>query len=148
MENGLTWDWRRCLVFAQAGAGPHGGRADGDQPGCRSTRRRQMAPERRRTGLNVTQMLARRSRGGPDVGALLRHNMKVFRTLLFQVTQTPAYIKSNPNGLLRKTFFNIYIYILQDNRSFVKVWSKSSKSTIMYESGKIYFENYLNCYSW
>lgn len=40
------------------------------------------------------------------------------------------------------------VFILQDNRKFIKVWSKCSKSPIMYESGKIYFENYLNCYSW
>uniref|UniRef100_A0A8C9X590 Ddb1 and cul4 associated factor 17 n=1 Tax=Sander lucioperca TaxID=283035 RepID=A0A8C9X590_SANLU len=37
--------------------------------------------------------------------------------------------------------------LLQDNRDFIKAWSKTSKSTIMYESGKIYFENYQNCYS-
>ncbi|XP_056914754.1 DDB1- and CUL4-associated factor 17 [Takifugu flavidus] len=77
-----------------------------------------MAPERRKKSVNATELLNRRSRGIPDVGSVLRHNMKVFRNLLFQ-----------------------------DNRSFIKVWSRSSKSTIMYESGKIYFENYLNCYS-
>uniref|UniRef100_A0A8C6Q1G4 DDB1 and CUL4 associated factor 17 n=1 Tax=Nothobranchius furzeri TaxID=105023 RepID=A0A8C6Q1G4_NOTFU len=31
--------------------------------------------------------------------------------------------------------------------SFVKVWSKTSKSPVMYENGKIYFDNYQNCYS-
>uniref|UniRef100_A0A8C3ARM9 Ddb1 and cul4 associated factor 17 n=1 Tax=Cyclopterus lumpus TaxID=8103 RepID=A0A8C3ARM9_CYCLU len=37
--------------------------------------------------------------------------------------------------------------LLQDNRDFINVWNKSSKSTIMYENGKIYLENYQNCYS-
>ncbi|KAG9271447.1 DDB1- and CUL4-associated factor 17 [Astyanax mexicanus] len=37
--------------------------------------------------------------------------------------------------------------ILQDGTEFTKVWTKSSKSLISYESGRIYFENYRNCYS-
>ncbi|XP_070400076.1 DDB1- and CUL4-associated factor 17 isoform X3 [Nothobranchius furzeri] len=37
--------------------------------------------------------------------------------------------------------------VAEENRSFVKVWSKTSKSPVMYENGKIYFDNYQNCYS-
>ncbi|KAI4886738.1 hypothetical protein NFI96_015747 [Prochilodus magdalenae] len=37
--------------------------------------------------------------------------------------------------------------ILQDGTEFTKVWAKSSKSLISYDSGRIYFENYSNCYS-
>ncbi|XP_062861540.1 DDB1- and CUL4-associated factor 17 [Trichomycterus rosablanca] len=37
--------------------------------------------------------------------------------------------------------------ILQDGAEFTKVWTKSSKSLILYESGRIYFENYRCCYS-
>ncbi|XP_039674145.1 DDB1- and CUL4-associated factor 17 isoform X2 [Perca fluviatilis] len=77
-----------------------------------------MAPYRRKRAVNATELLNRRSRGIRDAGNLIRHNMKVFRGIL-----------------------------LQDNRNFIKAWSKTSKSTIMYESGKIYFENYQNCYS-
>uniref|UniRef100_A0A672Z459 DDB1 and CUL4 associated factor 17 n=1 Tax=Sphaeramia orbicularis TaxID=375764 RepID=A0A672Z459_9TELE len=50
--------------------------------------------------------------------ALSRYNLKVFRGVL-----------------------------LQDTRVFLKVWSKTSKSKIMYENGKFYFENYQICYS-
>ncbi|AWP13118.1 putative DDB1- and CUL4-associated factor 17 isoform 2 [Scophthalmus maximus] len=80
-----------------------------------------MAPCRGSRGnraVNTTELLSRRSRGVEDAGTLMRHNMKVLRSIL-----------------------------LQDNRSFIKVWSKTSKSSIMYENGKIYFENYQNCYS-
>ncbi|XP_035860309.1 DDB1- and CUL4-associated factor 17 isoform X3 [Sander lucioperca] len=77
-----------------------------------------MAPYRRKGAVNATELLNRRSRGISDAGTLIRHNMKVLRGIL-----------------------------LQDNRDFIKAWSKTSKSTIMYESGKIYFENYQNCYS-
>ncbi|XP_076858875.1 DDB1- and CUL4-associated factor 17 [Brachyhypopomus gauderio] len=37
--------------------------------------------------------------------------------------------------------------ILQDDTEFTKVWTKSSKSLISYEGGRIYFENYRSCYS-
>ncbi|KAF4086977.1 hypothetical protein AMELA_G00090600 [Ameiurus melas] len=37
--------------------------------------------------------------------------------------------------------------ILQDGAEFTKVWTKSSKSTISYESGRIYFENYRCSYT-
>uniref|UniRef100_A0A7N6B1D3 DDB1 and CUL4 associated factor 17 n=1 Tax=Anabas testudineus TaxID=64144 RepID=A0A7N6B1D3_ANATE len=77
-----------------------------------------MAPYRAKRTVNSTELLIRRSRGIRDGGTLIRQNMKVLRGI-----------------------------ILQDNRNFVKVWSKTSKSTIMYENGKIYFENYQNCYS-
>ncbi|KAA8588152.1 hypothetical protein FQN60_001346 [Etheostoma spectabile] len=77
-----------------------------------------MAPYRRKRAVNATELLNRRSRGIRDAGTLIRHNMKVLRGIL-----------------------------LQDNRDFIKAWSKTSKSTMMYESGKIYFENYQNCYS-
>ncbi|XP_041806320.1 DDB1- and CUL4-associated factor 17 isoform X2 [Chelmon rostratus] len=77
-----------------------------------------MAPCWRKTTVNATELLSRRSRGITDAGTIVRHNMKVLRALL-----------------------------LKDNRDFIKVWSKTSKSTIMYENGKIYFENYQICYS-
>lgn len=50
------------------------------------------------------------------------------------------------NTVITNIFF--IIVTLQDNRGFIKAWSKTSKSTITYENGKIYFENYQNCYSW
>ncbi|XP_078117990.1 DDB1- and CUL4-associated factor 17 isoform X2 [Sander vitreus] len=77
-----------------------------------------MAPYQRKGAVNATELLNRRSRGIRDAGTLIRHNMKVLRGIL-----------------------------LQDNRDFIEAWSKTSKSTIMYESGKLYFENYQNCYS-
>uniref|UniRef100_A0A665W300 DDB1 and CUL4 associated factor 17 n=1 Tax=Echeneis naucrates TaxID=173247 RepID=A0A665W300_ECHNA len=77
-----------------------------------------MAPCRRTTKLNSAELLVRRSRGVADAGTLLRLNLKVLRSIL-----------------------------LQENRKFMKVWSKTSKSAITYENGKLYFENYLNCYS-
>ncbi|XP_040912422.1 DDB1- and CUL4-associated factor 17 isoform X1 [Toxotes jaculatrix] len=77
-----------------------------------------MAPCRRIGTVNTTELLNRRSRGIRDAGSLIRQNMKVLRNI-----------------------------VLQDNRNFRKVWSKTSKSTISYENGKIYFENYQNCYS-
>uniref|UniRef100_A0A8C5DUN7 DDB1- and CUL4-associated factor 17 n=1 Tax=Gouania willdenowi TaxID=441366 RepID=A0A8C5DUN7_GOUWI len=67
-------------------------------------------------GLNVTELLDQRSRGGK--AALNRLNLKILRGIL-----------------------------LQDNRRFVEVWLKTSKSPIMYENGNIYFHNYLDCYS-
>ncbi|TNN54233.1 DDB1- and CUL4-associated factor 17 [Liparis tanakae] len=77
-----------------------------------------MAPCSRKRAVNATELLSRRSRGIGDAGSLIRHSMEVLRGIL-----------------------------LQDNRDFVKVWNKTSKSTIMYENGKIYLENYQNCYS-
>ncbi|KAM8854673.1 DDB1- and CUL4-associated factor 17 isoform 2-T2 [Spinachia spinachia] len=77
-----------------------------------------MAPYRGGRAANAALLLTRRRGGIGDGGSLTRHNVKVLRGVL-----------------------------LQDNRDFVKVWSKSSKSTMMYENGKIYFENYQNCYS-
>uniref|UniRef100_UPI0037E92A37 DDB1- and CUL4-associated factor 17 n=1 Tax=Semicossyphus pulcher TaxID=241346 RepID=UPI0037E92A37 len=77
-----------------------------------------MAHYRRKRTVNTTELLNRRSRGVKDAGTIIRHNMKVLRAVL-----------------------------LQDNRDYIKVWSKTSKSTIMYENGKIYFENYQNCFS-
>ncbi|KAM4608991.1 DDB1- and CUL4-associated factor 17 [Polymixia lowei] len=67
---------------------------------------------------STTQLLDLRSRGISDVGKLTRQNLKILRGV-----------------------------VLQDNRNFIKVWSKTSKSSISYESGKIYFENYQSCYS-
>ncbi|KAM9850738.1 DDB1- and CUL4-associated factor 17 isoform 2-T2 [Aulostomus maculatus] len=77
-----------------------------------------MAPNRRKRRVNAAEMLNRRGRGIRDAGTLTRLNLKVLRGI-----------------------------ILQDNRDFKKVWSKTSKSTITYENGKIYFENYQSCYS-
>ncbi|XP_069009899.1 DDB1- and CUL4-associated factor 17 isoform X1 [Embiotoca jacksoni] len=77
-----------------------------------------MALYRRKSSVNAAELLSRRSRGIRDAGTLLRHGMSILRGVL-----------------------------LQENRSFTKVWSKTSKSTIMYENGKIYFENYQSCYS-
>uniref|UniRef100_A0A3Q3VM00 DDB1 and CUL4 associated factor 17 n=1 Tax=Mola mola TaxID=94237 RepID=A0A3Q3VM00_MOLML len=77
-----------------------------------------MALHRRKRTVNATELLNRRSRGLSDAGTINRHNLKLLRALIFQ-----------------------------ENRTFIKVWSKTSKCTIMYENGKIYFENYENCYS-
>ncbi|XP_071378882.1 DDB1- and CUL4-associated factor 17 [Centroberyx affinis] len=67
---------------------------------------------------NAAELLSLRRRGVRDAGTLSRQNMRILRGV-----------------------------VLQDNRSFIKVWSKTSKSTITYENGKIYFENYQSCYS-
>nr|XP_046261208.1 DDB1- and CUL4-associated factor 17 [Scatophagus argus] len=77
-----------------------------------------MAPYKRRRTVNATELLSQRGRGIRDAGTMIRHNMKVLRALTFQ-----------------------------ESRNFIKVWSKISKSTITYENGKIYFENYQTCYS-
>uniref|UniRef100_A0A8C5CWK6 Ddb1 and cul4 associated factor 17 n=1 Tax=Gadus morhua TaxID=8049 RepID=A0A8C5CWK6_GADMO len=77
-----------------------------------------MTCPRRKRQTNTTCMLARRSRGFPDYGNILRANMRMLRAI-----------------------------VLQEDRNFIKVWSKTSKSTIAYDSGKIYFENYQSCYS-
>ncbi|KAM9344086.1 DDB1- and CUL4-associated factor 17 [Pholidichthys leucotaenia] len=86
---------------------------------CGGKDRLMMAPHRRRKTINAAELLSQRSRGIRDGGTLYRLN----NTMILR-------------GI-----------ILQDNRSFTKVWSKTSKSPIMYDGGKIYFENYLNCYS-
>lgn len=67
---------------------------------------------------NTLTLLSQRSRGVFDHGTLLRQNLKILRGI-----------------------------VLQDNNDFIKVWSRTSKSTISYESGKIYLENYQCCYS-
>uniref|UniRef100_A0A3P8Z1F3 DDB1- and CUL4-associated factor 17 n=1 Tax=Esox lucius TaxID=8010 RepID=A0A3P8Z1F3_ESOLU len=67
---------------------------------------------------NTPVCLDLRSRGIFDAGTLSRQNLKILRDI-----------------------------ILQDSKDFSKVWTKSSKSTISYESGRIYFENYQCCYS-
>uniref|UniRef100_A0A4W6FTE7 Ddb1 and cul4 associated factor 17 n=1 Tax=Lates calcarifer TaxID=8187 RepID=A0A4W6FTE7_LATCA len=79
-----------------------------------------MAPSRRNKTVNTTVLLNRRSRGVTDAGTLVRQNMKVLRNIILQVIE---------------------------KADFMKVWSKTSKSTIMYENGKIYFENYQSCYN-
>lgn len=68
--------------------------------------------------INTLTLLSRRSRGVCDHGTLLRQNLNILRRI-----------------------------VLQDNNDFIKVWSKTSKCPISYESGKIYFENYRCCYS-
>ncbi|XP_061696760.1 DDB1- and CUL4-associated factor 17 isoform X2 [Syngnathoides biaculeatus] len=77
-----------------------------------------MALYRRKSNVNAAEVLSWRGRGIRDGGTLTRLNIKVLRGIL-----------------------------LGDNRDFHKVWSKTSKSTIMYENGKIYLDNYLKCYS-
>lgn len=77
-----------------------------------------MALFKRNRCLNAVDVLNQRSRGAGDAGAVSRNNMKLLRGLL-----------------------------LQDTRKFRKVWSKTSKSTIMSEIGHLYFENYQSCYS-
>uniref|UniRef100_A0A8C7PU51 Ddb1 and cul4 associated factor 17 n=1 Tax=Oncorhynchus mykiss TaxID=8022 RepID=A0A8C7PU51_ONCMY len=69
-------------------------------------------------GKNVATYLDLRSRGIFDAGTLSKLNLKILRGL-----------------------------VLQDSKDFTKVWTKSSKSTIFYESGRIYFENYQCCFS-
>ncbi|XP_033966456.1 DDB1- and CUL4-associated factor 17 [Pseudochaenichthys georgianus] len=77
-----------------------------------------MAPYRRKGAINAAELLSRRSRGIREAGTLSRHNMRVLRGI-----------------------------ILQDSREFIKAWSKTSKSTIKYQDGKIYLQNFQNCYS-
>ncbi|TRY90442.1 hypothetical protein DNTS_011807 [Danionella cerebrum] len=69
---------------------------------------------------NSCALLSARSSGGGsgDNGTLLASNLKILRNIL-----------------------------LQEQTEFIKVWSKTSKSLIAYESGRIYFENYQRCYS-
>ncbi|XP_014028733.1 DDB1- and CUL4-associated factor 17 [Salmo salar] len=69
-------------------------------------------------GKNVAAYLDLRSRGIFDAGTLSKLNLKILRGI-----------------------------VLQDSKDFTKVWTKSSKSTIFYESGRIYFENYQCCFS-
>ncbi|KAM6934475.1 DDB1- and CUL4-associated factor 17 [Xenentodon cancila] len=77
-----------------------------------------MAPHRKKSSVNAAELLSRRSRGVRDAGTLYRHCLKVLKGIM-----------------------------LQEKRNFIKVWSKTSKSTIMYDNGKVYFENYQICYS-
>ncbi|XP_035995170.1 DDB1- and CUL4-associated factor 17 isoform X1 [Fundulus heteroclitus] len=77
-----------------------------------------MALPRRGSTFNAAELLNQRSRGIRDAGTLSRLCLKILRSV-----------------------------ILDENRGFVKVWSKTSKSAIMYESGRVYCENYQNCYS-
>uniref|UniRef100_A0A7N9ASY0 Ddb1 and cul4 associated factor 17 n=1 Tax=Mastacembelus armatus TaxID=205130 RepID=A0A7N9ASY0_9TELE len=76
-----------------------------------------------RANCSYLHLLSRRARGIGDPGTLFRLNLKVLRGIILQVMENYG------------------------SRNFIKVWSKTSKSTIMYESGKIYFENYQKCYS-
>ncbi|XP_051564087.1 DDB1- and CUL4-associated factor 17 isoform X1 [Myxocyprinus asiaticus] len=79
----------------------------------------QRPPARTRTK-NSCAFLTLRSYGlsSNDFGKLLGANLKILRNI-----------------------------ILQDDTEFIKVWSKTSKSLISYESGRIYFDNYRCCYS-
>ncbi|XP_043987415.1 DDB1- and CUL4-associated factor 17 [Gambusia affinis] len=77
-----------------------------------------MAPPRRKMTSNTADLLNQRSRGIQDTGSLNRFCLKILRSIT-----------------------------LHENRSFIKVWSKTSKTAIMYESGRIYCDNYQNCYS-
>ncbi|XP_072300535.1 DDB1- and CUL4-associated factor 17 isoform X2 [Eucyclogobius newberryi] len=77
-----------------------------------------MALSRRRRCFNAVDVLRRRSCEAVDAGTVSRNNIKLLRGLL-----------------------------LQDTRTFSKVWCKASKSTITCEAGQMYFENYLHCYS-
>ncbi|XP_072541959.1 DDB1- and CUL4-associated factor 17 [Salminus brasiliensis] len=69
---------------------------------------------------NACTVLGCRTRGSTsnDFGKLLGGNLRILRNI-----------------------------ILQEETEFTKVWTKSSKSLISYDSGRIYFENYRNCYS-
>ncbi|XP_043085511.1 DDB1- and CUL4-associated factor 17 isoform X2 [Puntigrus tetrazona] len=73
-----------------------------------------------RPSRNSCSLLSSRSSGScaNDTGRLLGTNLKILRNI-----------------------------ILQDGAEFTKVWSKTSKSLISYESGRIYFDNYRCCYS-
>uniref|UniRef100_A0A3P9N9F1 Ddb1 and cul4 associated factor 17 n=1 Tax=Poecilia reticulata TaxID=8081 RepID=A0A3P9N9F1_POERE len=67
---------------------------------------------------NTADLLNQRSRGIWDTGTLHRFCLNILRSIT-----------------------------LHENRSFIKVWSKTSKTAIMYESGRVYCDNYQNCYS-
>ncbi|XP_030642588.1 DDB1- and CUL4-associated factor 17 [Chanos chanos] len=75
---------------------------------------------RKQPNKNACALIHQRTSGisSNDVGTLLRNNLKILRNI-----------------------------ILQESAEFVKVWSKSSKSLISYENGRIYFENYRCCYN-
>uniref|UniRef100_A0A3P9N9G2 Ddb1 and cul4 associated factor 17 n=1 Tax=Poecilia reticulata TaxID=8081 RepID=A0A3P9N9G2_POERE len=77
-----------------------------------------MAPPRRKMTFNTADLLNQRSRGIWDTGTLHRFCLNILRSIT-----------------------------LHENRSFIKVWSKTSKTAIMYESGRVYCDNYQNCYS-
>ncbi|XP_034041894.1 DDB1- and CUL4-associated factor 17 isoform X1 [Thalassophryne amazonica] len=55
--------------------------------------------------------------------------------------------RGSAGSLIRQNMKLLRGILLQDNRHFIKVWSKTSKSAISYENGKIYFESYQRCYS-
>ncbi|ROI15930.1 DDB1- and CUL4-associated factor 17 [Anabarilius grahami] len=80
----------------------------------------QRPPACTRTRKNSCAVLTSRSNGScsNDFGRLLGANLKILRNV-----------------------------ILQDDTEFIKVWSKTSKSLIAYESGRIYLDNYRCCYS-
>ncbi|XP_067299300.1 DDB1- and CUL4-associated factor 17 isoform X2 [Pseudorasbora parva] len=80
----------------------------------------QRPPACTRTRKNSCAFLTSRSNGScsNDFGRLLGANLKILRNI-----------------------------ILQEDAEFIKVWSKTSKSPIAYESGRIYFDNYRCCYS-
>ncbi|RXN07153.1 DDB1- and CUL4-associated factor 17 [Labeo rohita] len=82
--------------------------------------RAQRPPACTRTTKNSCDLLTSRANGScsNDIGRLLGANLKILRNI-----------------------------ILQDGAEFTKVWSKTSKSLISYESGRIYFDNYRCCYS-
>ncbi|KAF5905859.1 DDB1- and CUL4-associated factor 17, partial [Clarias magur] len=69
---------------------------------------------------NVCMLLGFRSAGvtSHDFGTLLGGNLKILKNI-----------------------------ILQDGAEFTKVWAKSSKTVVFYESGRIYFENYRCSYT-
>uniref|UniRef100_A0AAY5EHR3 DDB1- and CUL4-associated factor 17 n=1 Tax=Electrophorus electricus TaxID=8005 RepID=A0AAY5EHR3_ELEEL len=79
-----------------------------------------MRPLARTRHRNACAALALRWRGitSNDFGTLLGSNLRILKSI-----------------------------ILQEGTGFAKVWMKSSKSLISYESGRIYFENYRCCYS-
>ncbi|CAL9690257.1 unnamed protein product [Knipowitschia caucasica] len=77
-----------------------------------------MALSRRKRCSNAVDVLIQRSCKAEDAGAVNRSNLKLLRGV-----------------------------ILQDTRTYSKVWCKSSKSTITSEAGQMYFENYQDCYS-
>ncbi|XP_037096349.1 DDB1- and CUL4-associated factor 17 [Syngnathus acus] len=73
---------------------------------------------RKKQKVNAAEVLSWRERGIGDGGTLTRLNTKVLRAIL-----------------------------LGDNRNFCVAWGNTSKSAILYENGKIYLENYLECFS-
>ncbi|XP_066497338.1 DDB1- and CUL4-associated factor 17 [Hoplias malabaricus] len=87
---------------------------------CLDKRSPTRPPATKRRIKNSCTILSSRTRGitSNDFGTLLGGNLRILKNIM-----------------------------LQDGTEFTKVWTKSSKSLISYESGRIYFENYRNCYS-